>query len=124
MDAAIVHPLAPSTPYSSVRTGTKAIVEKEDSKLSDSSERCRLSNVTFSPFVLTTFEKVGEHAKSFFKALVKARKSCGALKPELELSRRYTQQLQLEVARMLLLVSPGTDTNVRTLISGSFWDRH
>ena len=59
LDIAVVHPLAPSIPFASVKTGREAIENMERIKRAKSAEGCEKSNVAFLPVVLSTFGAIG-----------------------------------------------------------------
>ena len=107
IDAAIVHPLAPSIPVHRVKDGSEAVVGMERIKLAKYSECCRESKVQFVPFVLSTFGKLGGESDRFYQHLAACfRPADTDFDSDRDLGSLYMQQLQVvlkrEVARMLL----------------------
>ena len=114
IDVAVVHPLAPSIPCHAVKSGLESVNAMERVKHNKYDEGCRQSSVVFSPFVLSTFGRLGVEADRFFRSLTSAlHRRLLILDNGLD-GRKYQQQLQValkrEVARMLLqgIIDTGT----------------
>ena len=78
VDVAVVHPLAPSIAFTTVKSGLEAVEKKAEAKTAHYASQCAESNIEFSPFVLSTFGAVGEEARAVIRGLVKARRSRGS----------------------------------------------
>ena len=106
VDVSVVHPLAPSVPAHTVKTGLEAVVAMEGVKHAKYDECCRQSNVSLTAFVLSTFGMLGDEAERFFRCVSMARRRRWLDEDDPRDARRYMQQLQItlkrEVARMLL----------------------
>ena len=102
VDAVVVHPLNPSTPFSQVQSGEESLVTAEQEKRNKSESACQAAGVQFAPFALSTFGRMGDTAQSIFHDLV-ASMPDSRQGPE---QSKFMQQLQLalkrEIARMLL----------------------
>ena len=72
IDVSIVHPLAPSTPCCAVKNGSKAVDAMERVKHSKYGQCCNESNVSFIPFVLSTFGLFGAEAERVFHGVTAA----------------------------------------------------
>ena len=103
-DVSVVHPLAPSQDAQAVRSGTEYQDRVEKSKSRKYAEACAQSNVQFSPFVLSTFGRLGSSSGLLYADLIRA--TSGHHTERTERAAQFQQQLQLalkrEVARMLL----------------------
>ena len=108
VDVSVVHPLAPSVPFQSVQGGEVALKRVKELKIAKYAEVCQSSNMNFTPFVLTTFGRLGSGSAAFLADLIKGLPQHDLTPAEKrDQTRQYHQQLQLalkrEVARMLLL---------------------
>ena len=64
-DVSIVHPLAPSVPWNSIKTGSEAIAAMERVKHSKYDQSCLQNNIIFTPFAFSTFGQLD--AESIFR---------------------------------------------------------
>ena len=69
LDVAVVHPLAPSLPARSVKTGMEAIDHMVHVKVTKYGQSCNESKVSFLPFVLSTFGQLGADADHYCRHL-------------------------------------------------------
>ncbi len=106
VDGVIVHPLNPSLPYTSIKTGLEAVTEEEQRKRDKNGPLCAAARVAFEPFAMSTFGRLGESSSKLFKELIALLPEAASKDEREKLSRRYSQQLQLalkrDIARMLL----------------------
>ena len=112
IDVAVVHPLAPSNNVANVKTGMEAVQDMERVKIQKYSRECAESNVTFVPFVLSTFGMLGSDAGQFFHHLTSAFRLSGSSDIEgSDVAFLYMSQLQItlkrQIARMLLQGTSG-----------------
>ena len=69
IDVTVVHPLAPSIPLQTVKTGREALDRAEKDKDDKHGEVCTQSNIPFTPFVLSTFGALSSSSDAFFNDL-------------------------------------------------------
>jgi len=105
VDVSVVHPLNPSVPYGSVKSGHEAVEEAEQGKRRKHGPTCAAAKVSFEPFGVSTFGILGNSASALFKDII-ALLQAATKEERAALETLYGQQLQLalkrDIARMLL----------------------
>ena len=108
LDVAVVHPLAPSLPARSVKTGMEAIDHMVHVKVTKYGQSCNESKVSFLPFVLSTFGQLGADADHYCRHLASGLRLSANVgeRKGIELMQQLQTTLKREVARMLLQGCP------------------
>ena len=106
IDVSVVHPLAPSIPCHTIKTGREAVDSMERVKHSKYDQCCNESNTTLVPFVLSTFGHFGAEAERVFHGVTGALRRRAMIDDDCCERSRCRQQLLIglnrEIARQLL----------------------